>query len=839
MKPRTTDRMPSQRPSGGQRVTYIQRFCWRLVVLILGVACLLIGTSRVGSAIDTHNSAEEEMQAGRQAFLQGGFAQAAIHWTEAARGYERQGKLREQAHALVNLAHALEQEGRIKKAVLTLQVAYKLAEQTQDVGKMALILDRLGNAALALGQGDQALDYLTKGLELARAQEKPALIARLLNDLGGVLASRTQSSEAIDVFGESYLLANQNNQAALAVTALVNMGNALIDDQQYGEAQKKIDSAYREANQLEDSHTKALVLLNIGLAYDDLRQQARSPRLMVQAERGMMVEGKSRGIGVEKGKTPRPQDAGTRSAEGPKEPPSVSDKSLFSMATSSFASAAQIAGSIGDTRTESFGWGYLGHLTEQQGQYEEALSLTRKAVFGAQKANAPESLYLWHWQTARVLTALGKHDDGLAAYKRAVHIVQPITTEFSVGYQGRHHSFRDSVGPLFTELTDVMLRRAAVVTDPEQEQRWLVTIRDTLELFKAAELQDYFRDDCVKTTRAQRKSLETVSKTTAIVYPIILPDRVELLVNFQGRLKRFVTPVTSDMLTKEVRVFRKALQDRNNRKHLQHGQALYDWLLRPLENDLSQASIDTLVFVPDGALRTIPMSALHDGKRYLIQKYAVAIIPGMDLVDPRPIDRRNVSLLSMGLTESVQGFPALPNVGDELKSVKGLYGGKMLMNDQFVVTSMQRELKDNTFNIVHIASHGLVDQDVNKSFLLAYDDKITMDRLSEVIGLSQFRNSPIELLTLSACETAVGDDRAALGLAGVAVKAGARSALATLWFIDDEATSHLIAEFYRQLGNPSISKAVALQRAQLKILGEKAHEHPSFWAPFLLINNWL
>jgi CHAT domain-containing protein len=223
---------------------------------------------------------------------------------------------------------------------------------------------------------------------------------------------------------------------------------------------------------------------------------------------------------------------------------------------------------------------------------------------------------------------------------------------------------------------------------------------------------------------------------------------------------------------------------------------------------------------------------------YLIQKYAVAIIPGMDLVDPRPIDRRNVSLLSMGLTESVLDFPALPNVGDELKSMKDLYGGKMLMNDQFVVASMQRELKDNTFNIVHIASHGHVDQDVKKSFLLAYDDKIDMDRLSEVIGLSQFRNSPIELLTLSACETAIGDDRAALGLAGVAVKAGARSALATLWLIDDEATSQLIAEFYGQLGNPSISKAVALQRAQ-KILAEKAHEHPSFWAPFLLINNWL
>ena len=141
--------------------------------------------------------------------------------------------------------------------------------------------------------------------------------------------------------------------------------------------------------------------------------------------------------------------------------------------------------------------------------------------------------------------------------------------------------------------------------------------------------------------------------------------------------------------------------------------------------------------------------------------------------------------------------------------------------------------------MVHIASHGVVENDVNKSFLLAYDDKITMNRLSQLVGLLQYRQTPLELLTLSACETAIGDDRAALGLAGVAVKAGARSALATLWFIDDKATSELVDEFYRQLRDPSVTKAVALQRAQLMILNEPGYGHPSFWAPFLLISNWM
>ena len=114
-----------------------------------------------------------------------------------------------------------------------------------------------------------------------------------------------------------------------------------------------------------------------------------------------------------------------------------------------------------------------------------------------------------------------------------------------------------------------------------------------------------------------------------------------------------------------------------------------------------------------------------------------------------------------------------------------------------------------------------------------------MNRLAQTIGLRRFQEEPLELLVLSACQTAAGDDRAALGLAGIALKAGARSALATLWFINDEATSVLVSEFYRQLQDPSISKAKALQNAQLMLVRDKRYRHPSLWAPFLLIGNWL
>jgi CHAT domain-containing protein len=258
-----------------------------------------------------------------------------------------------------------------------------------------------------------------------------------------------------------------------------------------------------------------------------------------------------------------------------------------------------------------------------------------------------------------------------------------------------------------------------------------------------------------------------------------------------------------------------------------------------LEPDIEAVKVDALVFVPDGALRTIPMSALHDGNQFLASKYPVAVTPGLDLTDPRPLRREKIKVLSLGLTESVQGFPPLPHVSGEVEAIKRLYGNKPLLDNEFVMSRVEKELKSDQFNVVHIASHGEFSGDIEKTFLLTFDGKLTMDRLDQYVGLFRFRDDPLELLALTACETAAGDDRAALGLAGIAIKAGARSALATLWSISDEATAILVAEFFSQLQDPLVSRALALQRAQAKLITDRRYEHPGYWSPFLLINNWL
>jgi CHAT domain-containing protein/Tfp pilus assembly protein PilF len=737
------------------------------------------------------SSSETYLEEGLRAFQRGDFEQAVLKWMEAARLYERAGKLHEQSEVLTYLAQAYQAIGQYKQALKSLELALLLAKSSGDRTRIASVLGSLGSVYIATGPVEAAYGYLHEGLGLAREVGNAALSANILNNLGNLLTSQHKYPEALGAYTESAQLATNTGNQALAVRALTNGARASLQHGQYREAKAMLDQAFDQVRGLEESHDKAYGLISIGLAYRDL-------------------------------------------------PPHLADaKDLRLLASKIFTEAATVARTIGDPRAMSYAQGYLGKLYEDEHRYPEALQLTRKAIFAAQQVNAPESLYHWQWQTGRLLKALGNIDDAIAAYRRAVATLQPIRQELSTGYGSSPSAFRESIGPVYFELVDLLLQRAASIQVGEQYALHLIEARDTIELLKAAELRDYFRDDCVDAARSRITKLEIVSQTAVVIYPILLPSRTELLVSLPTGLKRFSVPVGADILTQEVRALRRRLEKRTTREYLPHAQQLYDWLIRPLEPDLRAIPVDTLVFVPDGPLRTIPMAALHDGQQFLIAKYAVATTPGLDLTDPRAIPREQIKALAVGLTESVQGFPSLPNVSTELQAIQHLYGADMLLNQDFLVSRLEEELKDARFTLVHIASHGRFESDVAKTFLLTFDDKLTMQRLDQFVGLFRFRDDPLELLTLSACETAAGDDRAALGLAGVAIKAGARSALATLWPINDPASSILITEFYQQFQDPSVSRATALQRAQIKLLHDVRYQHPGYWSAFLLINNWL
>ena len=736
--------------------------------------------------------ADRQSNMGLESFQRGDFEQAASSWTEASQLYEREGEIRRQCEMLIYLSQANQALGRYKEAGKNLDLALGLARKAGDQIQLASVLGALGNLYIATGPEETALKHLNEGLRVSREVNNQDLSASILNNLGNLLTAQKNYAEAVVAYQESASLAKSRNNGLLTTRALINAATASIQNKQYKEAKARLDNALDQIRPLEASHDKASGLITIGLAYDELRSRL----------------------------------------------PDSSD-SLLLLAHQTFSEAGTISDSIGDRRASSYAWGHLGRLYEDERRYQEALQLTRRATFAAQQVNAPESLYRWEWQTGRLLRKLGSIDDAIGAYRRAVRTLQSIRPELSVSYGAPQTSFREEMGPVYFELVDLLLQRGQSLQDPKQVAPYLIEARDTVELFKVAELRDYFRDDCVDTALSKVTKLDVVGNTTAIIYPILLADRTELLVGLPTGLKQVSVPVGTETLTKEVREFRRKLEKRTTREYLPHAQKLYDWLIRPIEPDLAAFPIDTLIFVPDGALRTIPMAALNDGKQFVIAKYAVGITPSLNLTDPRPIKREDMKVLAVGVTEAVQGFPALPNVSEELHELQTLLGSKNLVDRQFLASNFEKALKEEQFSIVHVASHGEFGNDVDKTFLLTFDDKLSLDRLNQMVGVFRFRDDPLELLTLSACDTAAGDDRAALGLAGMAIKAGARSALATLWNINDEAAVDLVVDFYRELKDSSVSRAVALQRAQLKLINNPRYEHPGFWSPFLMINNWL
>ena len=737
--------------------------------------------------------------AGEEQFARGDFERAIEEWMAAAKSARKTHDTPALIDTLTGLGAAYQAIGEHRLAVDAVEEAVALARSTHDRGGLRASLCALGALSTFSREATSAETSLREALDLARAERDPEALASVLNNFGNLLSAQEKFPGALAAYREAIPLAEKADRATLAAKLRVNLAQTAVISGGFDRAPALNQAAIQSAERLTDSHDKAFALLRAGRTWELLFDRAPAHEQRLRRDALQVYE-----------------------------------------------YAAAVAEKIKDTRALSYALGYAGHLYEQEKKYPEALRLTRRAAFLAQEKQSRDALYQWEWQTARIDKAAGRRDEAIAGYRRAIRNLNQIRNDLSIrlGNPNTRSSFREAVGDIFFELADLLLQRADGLRDDAAVAECLREARDTCEQLKSVELEDYFQDDCVNLIQSKKKTIEGVSPTAAVIYLIPLPDRTEMIVSLASGLQRVRAAVGAAQLTATVRDFRIHLETRTTNQYLSEAWQLYDWLIRPVEPLLARNKIDTLVFVPDGALRTIPMAALHDGERFLVEKFAIAVTPGLTLMEPKPIKRVNVALMASGLSQSVERdgetFPALPFVEKEIADLNRLYGGRALMNRDFRTEAVQREFNAQQYSVVHIASHGEFSGDVKKTFVLTYDGRLSLDGLEKLIRPSQLRDQPVELLSLSACQTAAGDDRAALGLAGIAVKAGARSAFATLWFVNDEASTHLIADFYATLHNePDFSKAKALQRAQMHLLSDPRYSHPCLWAPYMIIGNWL
>lgn len=813
----------------------------------------------------------EAMKAGKTYYQSGQYRAAVGAWLPAVQAFASRGDRVNQAVVLSNLALAYQQLGEWIEGNQAIADGITVLNRETATGR---------NADELLGLLAQAFN-IQGSLQLAQGQAEPALISwqaataayQWAKEPTGIIRSQINQSQALRALGlypRAKSTLQQVNQtlttqpdSLLKAAGLVNYGDALRLAGELESAEKKLQQSLAIAQRLQSPSNTTLALLSLGNTararqdfeaalqyYQQATEISNNPATTVQAKLNQLR------LLAEMKQFERVQSlAGDIRPQLETLPPSrmtiyarvnfvqsllkgaetVQPTSLTNEAQL-LATAVQQAKQIGDQRAESYALGYLGELYERTQQQVEAQKLTEQALILAQAVNAPDVAYRWQWQLGRILKEQSQPEKAIAAYSQAVATLNSIRNDLVASSPDIQFSFRESVEPVYREFVALLLEPAK---GEQTNQDNLRKAREVIESLQLAELDNFFKEACLTGRPAQ---VDQVDPKSAIVYPIILPNRLEVVLSIPKQpLRHYATKIAQKDLEGLVDQMRRSLRrTSSSRERLAIAVKLYDLLIRPAEADLAASNIKTLAFVLDGPIKNLPMAALYDGRQYLIEKYSLALTPGLQLLDPRPLQRQQLKVLIGGLSEERQGFSALPGVETEIQRITAKVPTQVMFNKTFTTETFQTQVSESPFRVIHLATHGQFSSNADKTFILTYDRRIDVKQLGELLqARAQETQNPIELLVLSACQTAEGDRRAALGLAGVAVRSGARSTLATLWAVDDQSTSSLMVDFYQEMAQSGTTKAEALRQSQLKLLQRPEFRHPFFWAPYVLVGNWL
>jgi CHAT domain-containing protein len=659
-----------------------------------------------------------------------------------------------------------------------------------------------------------------------RAEKERCILAQI----AATLANQQDYVAILKVLARQLELAKSAGDLSLASHLLSQMGDAYVfskDSVGLGEPAVrflKAETFYREsadlAAQTGDSASQTKMLLNASVA---ARKRADNPAAIALLDRAQRAAQQIREI----------HDRLTLQVVVAYGWSPLGDRDRAMRSLNSVVAAAQAAG---DTRVLAAAYGYLGAVDEQGGDWPAALEHTRKALFQAQQLETETALSGWQRQLGQIHSAMGHANEAIQAYRLAVSGTSPAKSRIAFGFDADSDPAQPNVSDVYLEFADLLLQRSHRETGAPRQVD-LKEARDVLLSRRESELMDFFGDDCAKRAPSHPVALDAASPDAVVIYPVFFADRVEVIFSKAGALDSYTLTRTPGEVRADAALLRRFLEKRTTLEYEAPARKLFEVLIKPLEEKIGRKAVSTLVFVPDGPLHGIPIAALYDGSEFLVERYAIATASGLRLHDSKALARRP-GLLAAGLSDSKGPYPELPFVRLELDSAsEQFHFKKELLNNKFEIARLDSQYRRHDFGVVHIASHAEFHATAGSSVIITHGRDLGVGELDRLLNRDN-KAEPLELLVLSACETAAGDDRAALGLGGIAVQAGAKSALGTLWHINDKATSQLFGAFYEKLFDPRYTKAGALQFAQQKLLHDTWFRHPGYWAPFLLINDW-
>ena len=637
-----------------------------------------------------------------KANLAGKYQQAISIWTKLLQQPEL--KTDTKANIYTNLAALYQQIGRAGKAISTWHQAISIYRQQENQKYRALLAAVLVDKAQAhnsLGQTDFSRTLLTEAIEIAQQENLTEIEAVGNQAMGNVRFIAGEYEQAIFAYLKSLAAAQKIDESKLIVVALNNLSNSY--HQKYQQACSLALSAQESGNILaEDLWRQSSTLARKAWHYakEAAKESESSPTLysveailqLVKLSKTYSQRGIVEPVTVEDNLKQAHEILLTLPNSQRKAQALIKLAHLQENSVSSLELALKVSESIGHLPTQSLALGYLGAYYEQKQDYERALQLTYRAQQTAGQINAANILYRWDWQAGRIHRTLGQHEDAMRAYQQALASLQLIRSELATGNKELTRDFQLEVEPVYRELIELLLTekhseptpRWEMVRNPQHPSR--SKIRQALEvkdLLHLSELENFFGDDCLIVKSERVKTNSPQQAKTTVINTIILESNTYIILQLpDGRVKSFSLPISSQQMNQMVKQWRYDLENQENDNYLSLSRKLYQLLIKPIEPELAASETEQLVFVNDGILRNVPMAALQDGEKFLIEKYPLANSLGFDLKLNEAESSKVNNVLAFGLTVGSPQSPPLPYVREELAKINlilmGLSLGRML-----------------------------------------------------------------------------------------------------------------------------------------------------------------
>jgi CHAT domain-containing protein len=883
----------------------------RILILIisawLAINCHISVQSQESNGLRLALEAQQLYQAGK-------LSQAATTWQQAARAYQEAGDRTESSNSLINQAQVLQDLGLYPKACNSLLKAFEVENPDCNPQQVEELITDLAVRSPSRLTSTQAIGLRSLG-EVLRRRGRLNQAQRVLQISKSAIQNSTESAATLLALGNvEQALGNQTRDRWNydKITEIIDRQDAQIALEPYLDAFVAYEQVAANQRALPITQIQAqLNYLSLLITIEDWWQQQTTRRMKSwqRLEQTELITAATNFSAVLKTRLEKTQDSLIPGIEAHLQQLTPSHQGIYAQINYSkslnklgqttkveaiLQQALQQAQTIKDKLGESYVLGYLAQYYGQKGKIEQAIALTDEALRLAEAENVNtdvrEITYLWQSQMGQLLEQQGNKPEAIAAYTAAFNTLQSLRTDLNANNQVVQFDFLQEVKPVYLKLANLLLQ-----TDNQPQSLKSLTslnsnslqqvnansssnpnlelARQVIESLQLAELDNFFQDPCLETAD-NTITIDDLDPQAAVIYPIVLSDRLEVILSISGKpLQKFTTTVTETTVNETLDLLYDTLYNQSinnsavnilstiplNPKELEENintllptlQQVYSWLIEPLAMELKSQQIQTLVFVLNGRLQNVPMAALYDGQQYLLEQYSVALAPSLQLIDTQSLPRNQVKVLAAGLSQQVeiQGeiFPALMNVPEELQEIKSIFPkSQKLLNQEFTATSIEQQLQSG-FPVIHLATHAVFSSDPQKTFIIAGDRSIININTFNSL-LSSSNTTKPELIVLSACDTATGDERATLGLAGVAVRSGS-STLASLWSVGDASTAQLMSQFYREFDKPGVKKAEALQKAQLSLIQslransslpelQELPPHPYYWAAYVLVGNW-